>query len=45
MADEHTFALTIEASGDVTPAPNGEPTETHTDEATPQTDDEEMADG
>lgn len=35
MADEHTFALTIEASGEVTPA--------HPDNAEPQTEEPEEA--
>jgi hypothetical protein len=43
VADEHTFALTIEASGEVTPAP--QPTPTDTDEAAPLNDEEEPTDG
>ncbi|WP_405888870.1 hypothetical protein OG762_36965 [Streptomyces sp. NBC_01136] len=43
MADEHVFALTIEASGEVTPAP--QPTPTETDEAAPLNDEEEPTDG
>ncbi|MFE2563050.1 hypothetical protein [Streptomyces mirabilis] len=43
MADEHTFALTIEASGEVTPAPHPAPADTH--EAEPLNDEEEPTDG
>ncbi|MFE5368192.1 hypothetical protein [Streptomyces mirabilis] len=43
MADEHTFALTIEASGEVTPAAH--PAAADTGEAAPLTDDEEPTDG
>ncbi|KUN38245.1 hypothetical protein AQJ27_44905 [Streptomyces olivochromogenes] len=43
VADEHTFALTIEASGEVTPAPH--PTPADTDEAAPLNDEEEPTDG
>jgi hypothetical protein len=43
MADEHTFALTIEASGEVTPAPHPAPADT--DEAAPLNDEEGPTDG
>src|SRR5690349_20877504 len=43
VADEHTFALTIEASGEVTPAAHPAPAET--DEAAPPNDEEEPTDG
>lgn len=43
MADEHTFALTIEASGEVTPAAHPAPADT--DEAAPLNDEEEPTDG
>jgi len=43
VADEHTFALTFEASGEVTPAP--QPTPEDADEAEPLTEEEEPTDG
>lgn len=44
MADEHVFALTFEASGEVTPAPTAREPE-GTDEAQPRDDEEGMTDG
>lgn len=41
MADEYAFALTIEASGEVTPAPQPQ----HTPEADESLADEELTDG
>lgn len=43
MADEHVFALSLEASGEVTPAAAAEPEQT--DEAQPPAEDEELTDG
>lgn len=43
MADEHAFALTIEASGEITRAPHPAPADTN--EAAPLNDEEEPTDG
>ncbi len=42
MADEHTFTLTFEASGEVTPAPQPEDTPPDTDAAEPEPEETEQ---
>ncbi len=44
MADEHVITLTVEASGEVTPAPTT-PDQAGADEAAPRDDEEGMTDG
>lgn len=44
MADEHVMTVTVEASGEVTPAPTT-PERAGTDEAEPRDDEEGMTDG
>jgi len=45
VADEHVFAMSIEASGEVRSAPAIQSEQTDTDEAAPLTDNEELSDG